>query len=194
MADRWTPVVQKAQAQDSAALLELLEEFENIIKAAVGKFQVPIHERGDLLQEAYLGFLRAVSTFDPARGKPFAAHAKTQTRAAVWQYIRVKNRTTSREIVESCAGGGEDGGGGGSHLLVQADPNAEHDFSELEWRELLASLSERQALAVQRIVIDGYSLADIARMEGVHPDTVKTWKMRAFAKIKLQLQTMTTTS
>ncbi|PWK16238.1 RNA polymerase sigma factor [Tumebacillus permanentifrigoris] len=186
MSDHWTPVVQKAQAQDSAALLELLHEFDNLIQAAARHFQVPHNERSDLLQESYLGFLKAVYTFDPARGHPFAAHAKTQTRAAVWQFLRVKNRTTSREIVYSA--GDSESSEGESPLELTVDPQAEDNFSELEWRELLASLSERQALAVQRLVIDGYSMTELARLEGVHPDTVNTWKQRAFAKIKAELK------
>lgn len=188
MSDRWAPIVKKAQEQDSSALLALLHEFDNLIQGAARRYQVPHNERGDLLQESYLGFLKAVYAFDPSLGKPFAALAKTQTTAAVWQYMRVKRRKASRECGEGLdTPTSLDREGRETHLDRAADPVAEAEFCELEWRELLLSLSEREALAVERLVIDGYSMADLARQEGVHPDTVKTWKRRAFAKIKEQL-------
>jgi RNA polymerase sigma factor (sigma-70 family) len=177
-------LVPSAQAGDSAALVQLLEEFDNVIQAACRQYYVPAPERGDLLQEAYLGFLHAVNTYDPQRGGPFPGYAKAKTRERVWSYIRARNRTKSRELLDGPGGGEEEGG----TLLDQlSDPHAEEPFCEEEWRSLLASLSEREVLAVEKIAIDGMSMAELARREGVSADTVKTWKQRAFAKIRAAL-------
>jgi RNA polymerase sigma factor (sigma-70 family) len=185
--DKWQAVVQQAQQQDSAGLLCLLHEFENVIHAACRRFTVPFCERGDLLQEAYVGFIKAVQTFDPLRGATFAHYAKTKTQEAVWQYIRVRNRNMSRELTE-VAVAGDDGEAGLSLWEQVADPSSGELFCELEWRGLLHGLSEREALAVERIVIDGMSMADLARLEGVSAGTVKTWKQRAFVKIREELK------
>lgn len=185
--DPWAEVVQTAQNQDSAALLALLHEFENVIHAACRRFTVPPYERGDLLQEAYVGFLKAVQLFDPLRGATFAHFAKTKTQEAVWQYIRVRNRNRSRELMEIAATS-DDGEAGVSLWDQVVATGTEEPFCELEWRGLLQGLSEREALAVEKIVIDGMSMADLARLEGVSAGTVKTWKQRAFVKIREEVK------
>ncbi|MGZ4122973.1 MAG: RNA polymerase sigma factor [Tumebacillaceae bacterium] len=187
MQDHWQSIALQAQQQNSTALLRLLEEFENVIHAACRRFTVPFCEQGDLLQEAYVGFLKAVQTFDPTRGSTFAHFAKTKTQEAAWQYIRVRNRNRQREMTESLTTG-EDGDTGLSLWEQLPDTGSSEPFCELEWRSLLQGLSEREALAVERIVIDGLSMADLARLEGVSPGTVKTWKQRAFLKIREELK------
>jgi RNA polymerase sigma factor (sigma-70 family) len=181
----WTSEVQAAR-EDSAALISLLQQFDNLIQAACRRFAVPAAERDDLLQEAYLGFLKAVYTFDPSKSSGFPGYAKAKTREAVWQYIRVRNRRHSRELADRPAGDGEEETN--STVLEQwPDGTSAEAFSELEWRSLLRSLSEREMLVVERIVIDGMTMAELARQERVSPDTVKTWKKRAFAKIRAEL-------
>jgi RNA polymerase sigma factor (sigma-70 family) len=183
--DRWLPLVLRAQQQGAEALKQLLTEFENVIESAAKRFYVPHCERGDLLQEAYIGFLKAVQRFDPSRGVPFAAFAKAKTHEAVWQYMRVRGRNQTRELADSPL---SDGDGEATLLGLLPDPRADEPFSELSWRSLLSSLSEREALAVEKLVIDGFSMADLARMEGVSPGTVKTWKQRAFVKIREEIK------
>ncbi|ASS73876.1 hypothetical protein CIG75_02070 [Tumebacillus algifaecis] len=184
--DRFACTVLRAQQQDSTALLMLLQEFENVIVKAARRFTVPHSERGDLLQEAYIAFLLAVQQFDPTRGVPFPAYAKAKTQERVWHYIRVRNRNHSRELADNSLGDGE--GEAATLLEMQPDPQAADSFCELEWRSLLTSLSEREALAVEKIVIDGLSMAELARMEGVSADTVKTWKRRALVKIRAEIK------
>jgi RNA polymerase sigma factor (sigma-70 family) len=183
--DIWADVVQRAQERDSATLIHLLEEFENVIQSACRRFVLPASEQGDLLQEAYMGFLKAVFDFDPTRGVYFAAYAKAKTVAAAWQFVRARNRQQSREQTES-ATSSEDGT---TPMLERvADPHTEEPFCDMEWRSLLASLSEREALAVEKLVIDGLSMRELAQMEGVSSETVKTWKKRAFAKIRDEIK------
>ncbi|TCP57765.1 RNA polymerase sigma factor (sigma-70 family) [Tumebacillus sp. BK434] len=184
--DRFADIVRQAQAQDSGQLLALLQEFENVIAGAAKRFYVPPAERGDLLQEAYIAFLLAVQQFDPARGVPFAAYAKRKTHERVWQYIRVRGRHRSRELADNPLSDSEDAAG--TLLSSLPDPAAESPFCELGWRSLLASLSEREALAVEKIVIDGLSMAELARLEGVSAGTVKTWKQRALVKIREEIK------
>ncbi|KEO83307.1 sigma-70 family RNA polymerase sigma factor [Tumebacillus flagellatus] len=172
MIDRWTPIVLQAQAQDPIATQQLIEEFTNLIHSAVASFRPQRDLRADLVQESYLGFLRAIHSYDPTLGFSFAAHAKSQTRAAVWHFLRVKKRTRLRE--EIC-------------FDDIAPPALSADFSRLEWREMLATLSDREALAVERLFKDGCSMSELARLEGVHPDTARTWKKRALQKLKAQL-------
>lgn len=185
-ADRFADIVRQAQQQDSTQLLVLLNEFENVIGGAAKRFYVPPCERGDLLQEAYIAFLLAVQTYDPARGVPFPAYAKAKTHERVWQYIRVRGRHHARELADNPLTDGE--GETGTLLGLLPDAQAEEPFCELEWRSLLTSLSEREALAVEKIVIDGMSMADLARMEGVSAGTVKTWKQRALLKIREEIK------
>lgn len=183
--DRWQATVLQAQQQDGQQLITLLDEFENVIQGAVTRFYVPPHERGDLLQEAYVAFLKAVYKFDPTRGVPFASYAKAKTHEATWQYMRVRGRNQMRELADNPLA--DDEGESLSLLSLLPDPQAEEPFCELEWRSLLASLSEREALAVEKIMIDGMSMAALARQTGVSADTVKTWKRRALVKIREEL-------
>jgi RNA polymerase sigma factor (sigma-70 family) len=186
--ERWLLTVRQAQARDSAAMIALLQEFDNLLQAAVRRYapRSP-HERGDLMQEAHIGFLKAVLAYRPEHGVTFAAYAKIKTQEAVWQAVRRTNRIREREVEDRPLT--EDEGGSASTLLdACADPRTEAAFCELEWRSLLASLSEREALAVEKLVIDGFTLAELARLEGVSPGTVKTWKQRAFIKIREELK------
>lgn len=185
--DIWAPLVLQAQQHDSEQMNRLIDEFENVVQAACRRFTVPHCERADLLQDAYVGFLIAVYTFDPTRGVTFARYAKSKTQEAAWQYIRKRNRTLRREWAEGDKQGGDEDSA--TSLLERVpDENSAAEFSELEWRSLLASLSEREMLVVERIVIDGLSMADLARLEGVSPGTVKTWKQRAFLKIREEIK------
>lgn len=180
----WTATVVAARS-DGAQMIELLKSFDNLIQSACRRFSVSPAERKDLEQEAYIGFLKAVRDFDPAKSSGFPGYAKAKTREAVWQWIRVRKRNHSRELADRPVGtSGEEE----SSLLEQwPDGHSGEAFSELEWRSLLASLSEREMLVVERIVIDGLTMAELARQEHVSPDTVKTWKKRAFAKIRTEL-------
>ena len=180
----WTAAVLAARA-DGARMIELLKAFDNLIQSACRRFSVPLAERNDLLQEAYWAFVKAVKEFDPEKSSGFPGYAKAKTREAVWQAIRVRNRNRARELADRPAGSGEEESG--SLLEQWPDGHSSEAFSELEWRSLLASLSEREMLVVERIVIDGMTMAELARQEHVSPDTVKTWKKRAFAKIRAEL-------
>ncbi|MBL0385467.1 sigma-70 family RNA polymerase sigma factor [Tumebacillus sp. ITR2] len=186
MPDRWTPLVRQAQQQDSAAMIELLNEFENLILSAVKRYNVPHQERSELLQESYMGFLKAIHTFDPELDHPFASVAKTQTKAAVWHYVRMRGRRQAREL--SASRETADGQDSLLDLLPNSSPQLHADFSEIEWHELLSSLSDREVLYVESLVFDGHTVADIARLQGVHRNTVHMWKRQAFHKIKAQLR------
>ncbi|HEU4964765.1 MAG TPA: sigma-70 family RNA polymerase sigma factor [Bacilli bacterium] len=193
MEDKWADLALQAQAQmtlpsgeqDSTYLLTLLDEFENLIQGACRRYYNNPTERSDLLQESYIGFLKAVQTFNAGIGVTFAAYAKSKTEQAVWQAVRVHNRNRTREQADTA--GSSDDGTRTSLLDSLPAPETDAAFSELEWRSLITSLSEREALVIEKVVVHGLSLAELARQEGVSPGTVKTWKQRAFLKIREEL-------
>lgn len=192
--DPWAELVLLAQhqqtlppeQQDGSYAVALMEEFDNLIQAACRKFRTSPSDRSDLLQEALFGLVKAIYTFNPTLGFHFAGYAKAKINQAAWQFIRSGNRTRHREQPDTAAQG-EDGTRA-TLLESLTDPQAEQAFSEAEWRSLLASLSDREALVIEQVVIDGLSMAELARRENVSADTVKTWKQRAFVKIRKELE------
>jgi RNA polymerase sigma factor (sigma-70 family) len=70
-------LVRVARSNDGAsgAALELLRRHARVIEAVIARLRPAAHLCEDARQGAYLGFLRAMCTFDPARGTALANYA-----------------------------------------------------------------------------------------------------------------------
>jgi len=72
-----------AVAGDHRAREQLLENYLPVIRLAARRYQASGLEPADLVQEGYVGLLRALARYDPERGVPFAAYARWWIRQAM---------------------------------------------------------------------------------------------------------------
>ncbi len=134
-------------------------------------------EQEDLVGDGYLGLARAARRYDPSRGVPFTAFARHYVRGAIVDTIRMLVR--------------RDHLGGGVYADVRAfsdltapgtdaaaydppDPGPTPDEA-IESRErlrALATLPERERIALIRTVVDGNTAAEVAEELGVSPKRV----------------------
>lgn len=89
-----------SQNGDSEALRHLITRYDRLATSLCGSYCAAGMEREDLLQEAYLGLLKAIRSFQPEKGIPFSAFAglcmKRQLISAVRRQNTGKNRLVSR--------------------------------------------------------------------------------------------------
>ena len=78
-------VINSAQSGDQKAKTRILLQFENLCHKLSRKFAftAPNHDHDDLFQEAQIGLLRAIETFDANAGASFMTWAFYQVRGAV---------------------------------------------------------------------------------------------------------------
>ncbi len=80
-------LVASAKAGSDVAFEMLAEQYAGLLKKYVLALNVPTAEREDLMQEAFLGLLRAVRTFD-GKSSTFATYASTCVKNSVISALR----------------------------------------------------------------------------------------------------------
>ena len=76
-----------AQTQDPAARELLLRLCEPLVRGVASDYNNP-NLAEDLVQVGFLGLLRAIDMFDPARGTPFLVFARYFVRGEISHYVR----------------------------------------------------------------------------------------------------------
>lgn len=76
MQERDTELILRSRAGDVEALEELLEIYRPLVMSRASAYRVKGLDIDDFAQEAMIGLYQAISTYDPARGTPFAALAE----------------------------------------------------------------------------------------------------------------------
>lgn len=107
-------LVAAAQAGSAAARDELYAEFRSLITWHARKYTSNESEVDDISQEALMGFMRAIDTFDAARGVQFNTYATTCISNASISAVRRLQTQDSHLIYEGDHGVAiEDFGGSG---------------------------------------------------------------------------------
>lgn len=171
-------LVARAQAGDSAAKEELCRRYEPLIAASARVYKGPHADWEDLMQAGYVEFLAAIRDFDVERGVYFGHFARLRVRGGVRTAIRRQERRLQAEQMPVEADGS---------LVAFADHSADQAASASEWSGLFSGLSPREKLAVQWIVLRGFSTTELAQKEGVSRETAKTWLRRAMQKLRARL-------
>lgn len=84
----------RVKAGDNSAVHELALSARAWSQTQVNAFLGQGVERDDLLSEAYLGLVKAVSGFDPSKGL-FASYATRFITSALWDLVRTQGRAVS---------------------------------------------------------------------------------------------------
>lgn len=81
--DETADLVAGARRGDTVAREELIQRFLPYVSALARSFRADGLDNADLVQEGCAGLLRALSSYDPTRGVPFAAYATWWIRQAL---------------------------------------------------------------------------------------------------------------
>jgi RNA polymerase sigma-70 factor (ECF subfamily) len=124
-------------------------------------------ELEDALQESSVGLLRAITSFRSGCSvKHFASRIATFTALRVRRNRRYRHHYTppsAPEEVEATAAGH----GGGDHNLVQ-------ERQREAFRQLLDELPEPQAQALTLYTVLGFTVQEIAELEGAGENTIRS--------------------
>ncbi len=83
-----TELCAAAKTGDSQAVEILVSRYAKLVKTCARAYFIAGAESEDLIQEGMLGLWRAVVTFDPARGVPFEAYARTCISRRIYSAVR----------------------------------------------------------------------------------------------------------
>lgn len=193
-AERWLieKLVSLAQTGDRDSQAAVVDAFAPLIRSTATRYRDVAYE--DAIQEGYVSLLECIGSFDASRGVPFAAYAKSHVQGDVRTAMRrlwtVQGRSVTLQDYD-----GEDGGAGGLAGTGTTDFGELDDgsawtavgggFSGVELRMMIeaAGLSPREADGLRGLLM-GLTCSEIAQLQGVSVETVKTWRKRAFRKLR----------
>ncbi|MDD3192733.1 MAG: sigma-70 family RNA polymerase sigma factor [Oscillospiraceae bacterium] len=90
-----------AQEGDHGALNRLIAHYDHLVVRLCGSYRAAGMERDDLLQEAYLGLLKAIRSFRPEKGISFSAFAGLCIKRQLISAVRRQNADKSRPLNDS---------------------------------------------------------------------------------------------
>lgn len=164
---------QYACTRDAAARAALVELCEPLVHGLASAYANPaLYD--DLVQEGFLGLLRAIDRYDPSRGTPFLAFARHFVRGGISHYVRDHRwvlrppRWASRPIATLSFDSVQDGEPDRGPALVGAGdqrPEAAWD-DRVVLVEAIAALSPRQRAVVFYSHFIGLTQADVATRVG----------------------------
>ncbi len=175
-----TECVRLAQAGDHAALNFLCTSYSPLVHAIATRYRGSRADYEDLVQCGFEHLLTAIRVFDPSVGVYFGHFVKVRVRFGVASWLRKENAHKSRVQYEDPA----PGVAGLSIWGAIADPRSCEFYEISEWQDSFASLSPREMLAIEKIVIAGLTTRELAEQEGVSRETAKTWHRRAIMKVR----------
>ncbi len=166
-----------ARAGDERAFATLEARCEPMIRAQVAYFRFPLAETDDAAQEARLGLLSAVRSFQPSRDVSFRTYASTCVRNRLLSLLRRRAARAAEIPMENVAAEAE---------AKTADPAALMQEKESEAHAHLRiqeALSPREYTVLLRY-LDGLSYAVIASQLQISPKAVDNALQRARAKLR----------
>jgi len=174
-------LVERGKAGDKAAAEALIKKLEPLIYAAIGKLGRG-KDREDLYQEACLAILESLAEYEPERGIPFLAFAKSRVYFKVFNYARRQREMLSLDQPL------EEEGGCFLDLIPAPRPDVEELILQEEagdfLRKALDRLSEKQRQVLMMHYFHGLSLKTVAGIRSVHYKAVLKLKKRALDNLK----------
>ena len=169
-----------AQAGDSTAMMQLLMQYEPLLRRAAGQPHLA-SIREDALAEGYVSFVRAVHDYDLSQGVPFAGFVK----ARVYGDLRTLFRRTCKVWQREAA---VDERREEPFWDLIEDPSAAAAMTRLERQAALVpalrALTPRERDVVQLLYRDERTQKETAAALGITQQAVAATKRRALAKMR----------
>ena len=155
----------------------LVQEALHLPKREARRWRHMKIDQEDLVADGYLGLAKAARKYDPSHGVPFTAFARHYVRGAIVDTIRTLVRrhhlgdgvyADVHAFSDLAAPDAETSG------FDPPDPRPTPDEAVVSRDRLrvLATIPERERIALIRTVVDGDTAADVAEELGVSPNRV----------------------
>ncbi len=146
-------------------------------------------DQEDLVADGYLGLARAARKYDPSRGVPFTAFARHYVRGAIVDTIRaLVRRDHLGDGVYADVRAFSDlmppETDAGAYEPPDPGPTPDEAIESRERLRALATLPERERIALIRTVVDGNTAAEVAEELGVSPKRVYTLVHDGSARVR----------
>lgn len=186
--------IDRAREGDADAFATLFRWSAKRIYSIAGQFYAPGWSRDDLLQEATIGFYKAIRDYRPQKQASFGAFADLCVRRNIMTFIRASNRIKHRPLNHAVSLDAPLGQGSRWALIDVLPQNSHVGDSEADFA--LAQLLE-SCTALERSVLQyysaGHSINDIALTAGCNIKAVTNALWRARVKARRLLSEATHT-
>ncbi len=182
---------QYACTRDAAARVALVELCGPLVLRVASAYATP-GLREDLVQEGFLGLLRAIERYDPARGTPFVAFARHFIRGGISHYVRdhrwivrpprSAHRGPRMLSLDAVRDGDADCGPAPPASLIGSHEATCDDRAVLV--EALATLAPRERLVVFHSSVVGLTQAEVADRLGISQKHVSRVLARALLRLR----------
>ena len=157
----------------------LVEQALHLPKREAQRWRHMKLDQEDLVADGYLGLARAARRYDTSLGVPFTAFARYFVRGAIVDTVRksVRRHSLGDGFYADVRGFSDIPSGSDADAACAFDPAdpgpTPHDAVESRERlRAVASLPDRERIALIRTVVDGDTAADVAKDLGVSPHRV----------------------
>ena len=147
-------------------------------------------EQEDLVADGYLALAKAARKYDPSFGVPFPAFATPYVRGAIVDTVRTRaRRNRLREGVYADVVGFSDLTPGQerddrAYEPTDPGPGPQDTVESIERLRVLATLPERERIALIRTIVDGDAATDVADDLGVTPNRVYQLVQHGSARLR----------
>ncbi|WP_017184842.1 sigma-70 family RNA polymerase sigma factor [Alkalibacillus haloalkaliphilus] len=157
---------------------DLLKQYNNMIHYQIHKLFIKDYE-GDFYQEGVTALWEAYLKYghDPTFPKMATIHIRSRLIDKIRKHKRVHDRETVDEYLDH---------------QIAFNKQIEH-FDPHFWTTVRQNLSNKQWLFIEKRILKGYSLKEIAEQEHTTVDAVKGWGQAAKRKLRSALEDYYTT-
>lgn len=188
-------LVKLAARGDSQALAGLVARYAPLVLAEAHRNRLPyLTEEAHSVAQLY--FLEAVRRYEPERGVPFGAFAKSIVHGGISTFAAAEKRRRERELrpddYASGEGRGEPSGSVWDAIYEAAGGPFPDAYAQVELRETLRLAMENLSSGEREVLVCVYvqqrTLQETADRLGVALLTVKRWKKRLLEKLREALR------
>ncbi|MDK2902964.1 MAG: hypothetical protein PWQ93_883 [Clostridiales bacterium] len=180
------PLVERAKAGDNDAVVEILERVKPLMLSSISKCHSVIMDDDDLYQEAAIEVICSIKDFDDERNVPFLVFLKKRI------FYRLKNLTRCERQSLSLDQPIGDGASTLADVIPDAGPSVENIVqTEQQHRHLcmaMTALTPKQRRVLKMHYLQGMSMADVSRKDGLHYQAVVKLKERALKNMRIFME------
>ncbi|MET3684134.1 RNA polymerase sigma factor (sigma-70 family) [Alkalibacillus flavidus] len=158
---------------DNQTFHDLLKQYNRMIHYHIHRLNIR-DTHGDFYQEGLVALWTAWQKY--GHTESFPKMASIQIRSRLIDLIRKRKRIQDNEE---------------SNEYIAEQPYTQHNLEQFDpyfWSTVRSHLSDKQWLFIQKRIIEGHRLADIAQSENTTIDAVKGWGQAAKRKLKIALK------
>lgn len=139
------------------------------------------HLDDDLIQEGFIGVLKARESFDPSKGRTWPTWAGYKAEKAIIDYLRTKNRTRAKQKFTNCSFEElENVIKFSSSFETETIKKLDDPIFEKEFLKIINSQPIDRRIRLYLLAL-GFSKTDVAKLTNVEPTTI-SYDMRQMRK------------